>query len=294
MIYLREFSFPTEHAELNFFLSIQRTCYDSFYPFQILHQANLSKVQFEPVTIFYGGNGSGKSTVLNCIAEKLGLTRDTLYNRSNFYEDYLTLCETSSRLMTKESRIITSDDVFDYMLNIRALNEGIDYKREEVFTEFLDEKYSDFKFRTMEDYERLKKVNKARRLTQSKYTRSSLMDNVRELSNGESGYQYFTEHIQQPGLYLLDEPENSLSPERQLELIKYLEESVRFFGCQFIIATHSPFILAMKDALIYDLDQKPAESKKWTELKNVQLMYDFFEEHKKDFNHKEYTLNDDE
>ena len=49
-------------------------------------------LDFESVTILYGGNGSGKTTVLNVIAEKLGLERDTLYNRSNFFEDY-TYCE---------------------------------------------------------------------------------------------------------------------------------------------------------------------------------------------------------
>ena len=50
-------------------------------------------MDFEPITILYGGNGSGKTTVLNVIAEKLGLERDTLYNRSNFFEDYTRMCE---------------------------------------------------------------------------------------------------------------------------------------------------------------------------------------------------------
>ncbi len=94
---------------------------------------------------------------------------------------------------------------------------------------------------------------------------------------------YFTDKIRDGGLYLLDEPENSLSPDRQIELLKYLEDSARFFDCQFVIATHSPFILSLKHAKIYDLDGELAAVKRWTELKNVRLYYDFFKEHAKEF-----------
>lgn len=133
------------------------------------------------------------------------------------------------------SRIITSDDVFDYMLNIRNLNEGIHEKREEIFKEYLDSKYSHFQLKSMADYDQLKKVNKARSKTQSKYVRSELIDNVREYSNGESAFKYFTEKMEENGLYILDEPENSLSPQRQIELKFFINESVRYFGCQFIL-----------------------------------------------------------
>ncbi len=109
------------------------------------------------------------------------------------------------------------------------------------------------------------------------------MENIREHSNGENAFQYFMDKIEENGLYLLDEPENSLSPERQLELVRFIEDSVRFFGCQFIISTHSPFLLAMRDAKIYDLDQVPVKPKSWTSLKNVQIYHNFFEAHRKDF-----------
>ena len=62
--------------------------------------------------------------------------------------------------------------------------------------------------------------------------------------------------------YLLDEPENSLSAENQLKLKQFIEDSARFYNCQFIISTHSPFILSLTDALIYDLDSNPVVSKK--------------------------------
>ena len=222
---------------------------------------------------------------MNVIAEKLGLQRDTSFNRSNFFPDYLQLC--TAKLLgeiPENSRIVTSDDVFDYMLNIRALNEGIDQRREELFTEYLDAKYSDFRMESMADYEQLRRVNLARSKTQSKFVRKELMDNVREYSNGESAFHYFAEKIGENGLFLLDEPENSLSPLRQQELVRFIEDSARFFGCQFVISTHSPFVLAIKGSKIYDLDENPVDTKKWTELPNVRAYYEFFKKHEGEMN----------
>lgn len=284
MIYLSHFDFPGREREYDFIMRQKRTCYDTYYPFQILSKHDLRMLDFEPITILYGGNGSGKTTALNVIAEKLELERDSLYNRSNFFEDYTNWCSYElDAPVPKGSRIITSDDVFDFMLNLRSINDGINQKREELFEEYLDAKYSKFQMKSLDDYEQLKKVNMARSKTQSKYIRANLMDNVREHSNGESAFLYFSEKIQEDGLYLLDEPENSLSPERQQELVRFLEDSARFFGCQFIIATHSPFLLSMRGAKIYDMDEDVVDVKKWTELSNVRAYYDFFKKHEHEF-----------
>lgn len=284
MIYLNSFRFPDADREFDFFLEIKRTCYDSFYPFRILSKNNFAEIDFEPITILYGGNGSGKSTALNVIAEKINIQRDSIFNKSSFYPDYLKLCQSSmEEKIPENSRIITSDDVFDYMLNIRNLNEGIDQRREAIFEEYLDVKYAQFQLKSIADYEQLRRINSARRNTQSRFVRSEVMDNVREYSNGENAFRYFVEKMTENGLYILDEPENSLSPKRQLELIRYIEDSARFFGCQFIISTHSPFLLAMQGAKIYDLDENPVQVKKWTELENVRAYYDFFKKHEKAF-----------
>lgn len=254
------------------------------YPFFVLSKHGLERLDFEPITILYGGNGSGKTTALNVIAEALRLERDTLYNRPSFFEEYIDCCSFDlEEAVPKGSRIITSDDVFDFMLNIRSMNEGIDRKREELFDEYLDAKYSDFRMTSIDDYDKLKTVCLARRKTQSRFVRSRLTKNVREQSNGESGFLYFTQRIAENSLCLLDEPENSLSPQKQLELVKFLEESVRFFNCQLVIATHSPFILAMRGAKIYDFDEEKVDVKRWTELKNVRVYYDFFKQHDKEF-----------
>ena len=169
------------------------------------------------------------------------------------------------------------------MLNLRSINEGLDSQRQELFKEYYSAKHSKFRVRSLSDYDGMKKTVSARRMSQSQYVRENMMENVPEHSNGESAFIYFTEKIQDNGLYFLDEPENSLSPERQLELVEFLENSVRFFGCQIVMATHSPFLLSMEEALIYDLDETPVVTKRWSELPNVRAYYDFFMKHNNDF-----------
>ena len=137
--------------------------------------------------------------------------------------------------------------------------------------------------KSIDDYEELKRRNLAKRKTQSQYIRSKLKDNVREHSNGESAFMYFVNMIKENALYILDEPENSMSTDNQMELMKLVQDSARFFNCQFIIATHSPFLLAMDYCKIYDFDENPVDVKKWTELKNVRAYYDFFKAHEREF-----------
>lgn len=284
MTFIEQFIFPNDDSEFNFFMSIKRRCYDNFYPFQVLPRKGLNRLDFEPITILYGGNGSGKTTVLNIIAEKLKMNRESMYNRSSFFGDYIALCDASPvGPLPADSKIITSDDVFNYMLNLRALNEGIDLKREDLFVDYLEAKYSTFKLQSLEDYHQLKKVNQSRRKTQSKYVRANLMGNVKGNSNGESAFAYFTQSIKNSGLYLLDEPENSLSAQKQIELVAYLEECVQYEQCQFVISTHSPFLLAMRGAKIYDLDETPVDVKKWTELESVRTYQQFFAKFKDSF-----------
>ena len=284
MVYLDSITFPGEDEEWAFRMSVKRTCYNTLYPFYVLSSAGLERIDFEPVTILYGGNGSGKTTALNVIAEKLGVERSAPYNRSNFFEDYVRMCRVQlEEAVPPHSRIVTSDDVFDYMLNIRSLNEGIDREREMLFEAHYEARHSAFQIRSLDDYEALKKRNSARRRTQSAFVREQLMENAPEKSNGESAIFYFQQRIEADALYLLDEPENSLSAARQVELAGYLEESARYMGCQLVISTHSPFLLAISGAKIYDLDARPADIKKWTQLEAVRVYRDFFERHRDEF-----------
>ncbi len=58
---------------------------------------------------------------------------------------------------------------------------------------------------------------------------------------------------------------------------------MRFFHCQFVIATHSPFLLSMRGAKIYDLDEEVVDVKRWTELGNVRAYYEFFKKYESQF-----------
>ncbi len=284
MLYNRSFAFPDDGREFDYILGIKRKCYTSFYPFKVLSRRRFERIDFEPVTILYGGNGSGKSTALHVIAEKAGLAREAPFNKTCFFEDYVSLCRMElARDIPKGSRIIASDDVFDHMLRVRDMNEGIDRRREDAFEEYLEAKRGHVQLRSMADYDDLRRQNQARRMTQSRYVREEVGMNVRTFSNGESAFQYFTNQIGEDALYLLDEPENSLSPARQMELAQFIEDSARFMGCQFVISTHSPFVLSLRGAKIYDLDSDPVDVRRWTELENVRTYYEFFRKHGKEF-----------
>ena len=95
--------------------------------------------------------------------------------------------------------------------------------------------------------------------------------------------RFFDSELENDGLYLLDEPENSLSPEFQVQLMRLIVECSRYCNCQFIIATHSPFLLSIPGAKIYNLDDNPVDVCDWTELENVRFYYDFFKSHEDEF-----------
>ena len=103
-------------------------------------------------------------------------------------------------------------------------------------------------------------------------------------SNGETSLQFFQEYLLPNALYLLDEPEVSLSPANQVALAQEINELTHYLGCQFIIATHSPFMLGTLNAKIYNLDAREYEVTPWYKLENVRYFYDFFKKHEKEFN----------
>ena len=283
-MYLSAFYFPDAEMEASFMFDLKTTYDQSVYPYGVLPKTGLTEIIFRPITILYGGNGCGKSTVLNVIVEKLGLIRTTAFNRTRFFEKYVSECKASlEEPVPAKSRIITSDEVFDMMLDIRAVNDGIAQKRGELAENYYELKREKFQIKSLDDLEHLHRINQARSKTISRFIAGESGKTIRERSNGESALMIFQGKMEMDTLCLLDEPENSLSPENQMILADFLLESVRYCGNQLVISTHSPFLLALPGAKIIDLDHHARIAESWTELKNPRLYYEFFKKHEAEF-----------
>lgn len=298
MIYLESFTLPSGERESDFLQYQSHAGYDTFYPFELFpYRKGLTNIDFDDITIFCGSNGSGKSTILNVIAETIGLQRDSHFNKTDFFEPYVNMChyyiddsnKEKYRNLMRTSRIITSDDVFNHILEVRKRNENLGFKREILSEEKRDMALNGWQGPrgfNADDKESIKAYidyyDKFSKPT-SKYVRSKGYVDERTYSNGENGFKYFTDAIQPGGLYLLDEPENSLSAELQIELVQLIQGMARFYDCQFVLSSHSPFILSLPFAKIYNMDENPVKTCRWTDLPNVRIFYDFFIDHRNEF-----------
>ena len=100
MIYLSEFYFPSQNSEANYLAESPRakmTCYDSFYPFGLFAGRGLKALDLADVTILYGGNGSGKTTALNVMADALHSITAVISSRIMFPCASSTPCTPSRR-----------------------------------------------------------------------------------------------------------------------------------------------------------------------------------------------------
>ena len=264
---------------------------DNTYPCGLFGPKALEEICFRKITIFYGGNGSGKSTLMNLIAAKLELNRIAPFNSGELFDAYANACsyelgyddEGFRHRIPNGSRIITSDDIFDYMLTVRTNNSEISEEIERGKEEHARLKYGEtVKFNGLEDYEalRMQVLSRKKSLSRRQFIRRTAGTEVKLNSNGETALSYFEAKLKPDTLYCLDEPENSMSPKMQMELARMLEELARYCGCQFIIATHSPFLLSMEDARIYDLDVSPVKTSNWWELENTKIYFQFFHQHR--------------
>ena len=289
MIYLKNFSLLEEVDESNM-ITFKMNIHNNLYPLKIFPEKGFKYIEFEPITIFYGGNGSGKTTILNIISDSINASKRNIDKKGDLFNQYVELCKQHYELIHKDEckaiKYISSDDIFDYLLDLKAINSNVNRRKADLINEYYEykntnaERYSS----SLNQYENLKNKVDSSRMTVSKYVRTRLRNNnIIQESNGETALDFWQNEIEDNALYIIDEPENSLSAENQLKLKTFIEESTRFYNCQFIIATHSPFLLALRDAKIYDLDCVPVESKKWTELENVKVYNEFFKEHSDEF-----------
>ena len=291
MVYLNRFVLPSDTAEIKVIENEKRTCFNTFYPFKIFPLKKLRTLEFETVTMLYGGNGSGKSTLLNVMSAKLNAARFSDFNGAPFFERFVNMCDTEFYRRPNASFVLTSDDVFDYVLSARSVNERIDERRNALFDRYADKKREAIsnpeilRLNGLDDYERWSEVREiiSPKRSQSGYIRDRVVSEIDLSSNGETALRYFIDRIDSDALYFLDEPENSLSIELQIQLAEYIAATARATRSQFIIATHSPIFLSMSNAKIYNLDSYPASVCDLTELPNVRKYFDFFMQHREDF-----------
>jgi predicted ATPase len=97
-------------------------------------------------------------------------------------------------------------------------------------------------------------------------------------SHGQCHMAYFKSRFQIKGLYLLDEPENALSPRRQIELLGVLKEAAARGHAQFVIATHSPILLALPGAEIFSFDAAPINTVRYEETDYYTIYKGFLED----------------
>lgn len=269
MIYLKTFK-----------LSDSKIKNKNIYPFNVLKNKEPDIFIFDNITVLYGNNGSGKSTILNIIANRLNLKgKERNYSKVDgwltYFEEYASECEYElganeygikfSRI-PEDSRYIKSEEILYEIRKIQQdaiLQESIksNLSRERGLQnaeEFLETKEGGKQFSRFA-------------FSQDKY------------SNGETTLQILEDNIEPDRLYLLDEPEVSLSPQNQVKLAEEINKMARYLGIQFIIATHSPFMLGILNAKIYNLDTEDYKVQKWSELENVRYFYDFFKSRKNEF-----------
>ncbi|MCI9527768.1 MAG: AAA family ATPase [Lachnospiraceae bacterium] len=264
----------------SFLFSDQTVRNPNIYPYHVFASKAEKVLLFRPITILYGNNASGKSTMLNIIANKLKLegleyATSNMFGTTPYFMQFINECQYSlgedeegtTIAVPKGSRYIKSEDILYEIKKIQQeqiLQDGYIY--EHIRRGMPKEQREHLK-----DSYKMKRDMECLVFAQEKY------------SNGETTLQMLEDYLEPDALYLLDEPEVSLSPANQVALAEELNKMTRFLGCQFIIATHSPFMLATLNAKIYDLDSGELEEKKWTELANVRYFYEFFRKHKEEF-----------
>jgi predicted ATPase len=218
------------------------------------------------VTFFVGENGSGKSTVLEALALAIGsitvgseqAEHDATLHHIRPFAKSLRLSWTRK---TRRGFFMRSEDFFGYARRMHALRADLEAERQEL------------------DNSSLSPTGKA--LAQMPYNREIAglqrrygagLDTV---SHGESFLALFRARLVPDGLYLLDEPEAPLSPMRQLALIALIKQAVVEQGAQFIIATHSPIVMAIPEATIYSFDGPTVEAVPYEATEHVRLTRDF-------------------
>jgi predicted ATPase len=216
------------------------------YPFTVPVFQHTQNIIFSaPVTLFIGENGSGKSTLLEALSRACGIHiwREPERARVNHnpYEDTFHKYLSVEWSDGKVPGSFFGSGIFGH------------------FTQLLDEWAA-------ADPGQLTYYGGKSLITQS---------------HGESFLSFFRNRYRIKGLYLLDEPETALSPRSQLALLDILTETSDAGYAQFVIATHSPILLACPHAVIYSFDYSPAKPVRYEDTEHYRIYREFMEDRSK-------------
>lgn len=241
---------------------------DDRFPFSVPVVRALTELSFDSaVTLLVGENGSGKSTLLEAIAVAAGLpTIGTLEARDDQtlaaqHELGRTL-RLSWRRRTRRGFFLRAEDFFGFTKSLARMRAELLARLAELDVEYADRSA----------YAKGLAALPARTSLADMEQRYGI--DLDASSHGQSFLRLFSSRFVPGGLYLLDEPEAPLSPQSQLSLLAMISDMIAQ-DAQFIIATHSPIVLAFPNARIYSFDRAPIESVRFEELEHVALTRDF-------------------
>lgn len=232
-------------SQFVFHLALQRDKVESFerYPFNLAAVRTLDRLELHPkVTFFVGENGSGKSTLLEALAVAMGFNAEG--GSRNFH------------FGTRASHSVLHE-VLRVAKGFKQPRDGW-FLRAESF------------FNVATEIEKLDEAPAFGPPIIDSYGGRSL----HEQSHGESFLKLLNERFGGRSLFILDEPEAALSPQRQLDALARLHELVRQ-GSQFVIATHSPILMAYPDAWVYRFDADGIHRVGYEDTAHFRVMRDF-------------------
>lgn len=240
------------------------------FPFSIPALRELHEMSFPgPVTFFAGENGSGKSTLLEAMAITANLP--TVGSREAGADGSLTDQRKLARTMTAiwdrrmhRGFFLRAEDFFGFIGRLDAIVAEMEARLEEIEREYKGRSELAKRLATGPVAATLGSI-------QARYG-----DNLDANSHGETFLHVFRERIVPGGLYLIDEPEAALSPQSQLGFVSMMADAVREGG-QFVIATHSPVLMAVPGATIYNFDETPLREVAYDALDGIQLLRSFLQ-----------------
>lgn len=238
------------------------------FPFNVPALKALSLDLETPITLLVGENGSGKSTLLEGVACTSRITSVGSYSvdRDPSLESVRPLTRALRLTWNRRSHrgfFMRAEDFFGFVNRVKR--EQVEFAREAE--------------RMRRENEGMSAYDMGRMLGTQLGSAAQLAERYGEdmdaRSHGEQFLAFFQERVVPEGLYLLDEPEVALSPTSQLAFLSLLIDAAENRGCQFLIATHSPILMALPGATILNFDEHPIREIAYDDVEHVRLTRDF-------------------